>query len=329
MMIGLWPRPGELARPHPPWGYTLGLRELDLNLLPVFEAIYLERNLTRASETLHMTQPAVSNALARMRVHFADPLFVRAGRGVAPTSQAEALIGPVREALTRLRVGLLRVGEFIPDRSERVFNIAARDTGMAVLLPRLAGELERQAPGVCLRWHQLERTAIPVELASGRLDFALDVPHVAQLRGGELEHVPLLREAHVCVMRRGHPAARRKLDLPRWLGLRHITVSSRRVGRSLVEQAARKQGHTLRSCLRLPHYLPAFQTVLASDCVLTAPQALALAHEVIRKPLPLPVPPLSLHLYFRSDAGQDPALAWLRGLLQRLAAERPTRPTTA
>ena len=99
----------------------MNLRTLDLNLLPVLEAIHAERSLTRASEVLNITQPAVSNALARLRTHFEDPLFVREGRGVKPTAMAEALMPAVREALDRLRAGLEPRSVFEPCRGNPVW----------------------------------------------------------------------------------------------------------------------------------------------------------------------------------------------------------------
>ena len=116
----------------------MNLRSLDLNLLPVLEAVYAERSLTRASETLRITQPAVSNALSRLRAHFEDPLFVREGRGVKPTAMAEALMPAVRDALDRLRAGLEPRSAFEPSSSTRVFNISAGDTSAYLIAPGLA-----------------------------------------------------------------------------------------------------------------------------------------------------------------------------------------------
>jgi hypothetical protein len=131
--------------------HRMNLRSLDLNLLPVLEAIHTERSLTRASESLHITQPAVSNALARLRLHFEDPLFVREGRGVKPTAMAEALMPAVREALDRLRAGLEPRSEFDPARSTRVFNISARDASAYMLAAPLARRLDAGArPADCL-----------------------------------------------------------------------------------------------------------------------------------------------------------------------------------
>ena len=138
---------------------------IDLNLPPVFEAVHVERSLTRAGEVLNVTQPAVKQ-LARLRDVFGDPLFVRAGRGVAPTAKAETLIAPVREALIRLRSGLDPASAFDARTSERAFNIASRDTSSSAVIPRLVKRLEKIAPNVRLNFHVVERHDIPLELAS-------------------------------------------------------------------------------------------------------------------------------------------------------------------
>lgn len=287
----------------------MNLRNLDLNLLPVFEAIYLERSLTRASEALHITQPAVSNALARMRLHFGDALFVRSARGMAPTSMAEALIGPVREALTRLRAGLEQQGKFVPATSTRVFNIAVRDVGVFTLGPPVMRMLLKEGPDIRINWRQINRADMVPELASGRMDVAIDVPLAAK---GEIESAPLMTDHYVCVMRRGHPAARRALDLDRFLGLPHLSVSSRRAGRSIVEEALRRLGRRFSPVSRLSHFLPAMQMVMATDCVLMMPQSLTQNFDVTVRKLPFEAPPLVLNLYWKGEASEDSGLRWLR-----------------
>jgi DNA-binding transcriptional LysR family regulator len=291
-------------------GDDMNLRGIDLNLLPVFEAVYVERSLTRAGEVLNVTQPAVSNALARLRDVFGDPLFVRSGRGVAPTPKALALIGPVREALTRLRSGLDPASAFDPGTSERAFNIASRDTSSSAVIPRLVGRLEKIAPGVRLHFHVVERHDIPMELASGRLDFAFDL---AVLARPDLESAPLFSDRWVCVLRRDHPKAKRKLSLEAFLSLRHIVASSRRQGRTVVDEALSRVGEKMRATIRTPLYQPAFHAVMSSDLALVAPLSLARRYDVAVRDLPFDTPGLDLLLFWRRDSAEEPATKWLRG----------------
>ena len=290
----------------------MNLRSLDLNLLPVLEAVYSERSLTRASETLHITQPAVSNALARLRTHFEDPLFVREGRGVKPTAMAEALMPAVRDALDRLRAGLEPRSAFEPSRSTRVFNISARDAGAFMIAPSLARRLQDIAPGVRIAWTQLNRGAISTELASGRLDLAIDIPGI---RGTDLEREPLMTTPYVCVVSKDHPLSGRQMTFEAFLELRHVVVSSRREGRSYVEEVARSHGARITPVMRLPTYMPALEIVKYTDLALTAPALLAQSPGLVSHDLPGVFPALDSELYWRRENSEDAALTWLRALI--------------
>jgi len=290
----------------------MNLRGIDLNLLPIFEAIYTERSLTRASEVLHVTQPALSNALVRLRRAFGDPLFIRSGRGMTPTTEAEQLIGPVRDAMARLRAGLDRGQGFDPKSSERAFNIAAGEVATSALAPTLANSLLVEAPRVRFFFHQTDRAAIALELAARRLDFAIDIAALAQ---PDLESRPFLEDPYVCVLRRGHPSARRRLTLDLLLRLTHIAVSSRRGGRTVVDLALNRIGERLRPVMRFPHYAPAFHVVTTTDFALIAPLSLARIHDVVIRPLPLEGLNLTLYLHWRRDTDKDPATVWARGHL--------------
>ena len=294
----------------------MNLRTIDLNLLPVLEAVYTERSLTRASETLRITQPAVSNALARLRVHFEDPLFVREGRGVKPTAMAEALMPAVRDALDRLRAGLESRSVFEPAHSTRVFNISARDAGAFMMAPALAKRMETEAPGVRISWSQVNRTAISTELASGRLDLAIEIDG---LRGADLERQHLLATPYACAMANDHPLADEPMTQARFLELRHIAVSSRREGRSYVEEIVRTAGHRITPVLRLPHYMPAIEIVRQTHLAVTAPLPLVEHAGVKVFALPFDYRPLDSVLYWRRENAEDPALTWLKGLLTEIA----------
>lgn len=295
----------------------MNLRTLDLNLLPVLEAIHSERSLTRASESLHITQPAVSNALARLRLHFEDPLFVREGRGVKPTAMAEALMPAVREALDRLRAGLEPRSTFEAARSTRVFNISARDAAAYVFAPPLAERLEAEAPGVRISWAQAQRGAISTELASGRLDLAIDVP---DLRGAGMESHSLSATPYACVLSHTHPWADGPLTAERFVAMRHIAVSSRREGRSLVEEMARAAGHRITPVLRLANHQPALETVRLTHLALVAPRPMAEASGLAVLDLPFDPPELASVLYWRREKSEDPALTWLRRVIGDVSA---------
>lgn len=298
----------------------MNLRSLDLNLLPVLEAVYTERSLTRASEMLHITQPAVSNALSRLRTHFEDPLFVREGRGVKPTAMAEALMPAVREALDRLRAGLEPRSSFEPSRSTRVFNISARDAGAFLLAPALAERLETEAPGVRISWSQLNRAAVATELASGRLDLAIDV---ADLLGTDMERTMLLTTPYACALAPDHPLAEGPLTTEAFLDLRHIAVSSRREGRSLIEEMARSLGRRITPAQRLPHHMPALEAVRRTRLALVAPRPIVENAGLVLHDLPFEFPEPETALYWHREYAGDPALSWLRGVIGDVTRPSP------
>jgi len=293
----------------------MNLRSIDLNLLPVFEAIYAERSITRASEALHITQPAVSNALARLRRAVDDPLFVRAHQGMTPTPAAQALIGPVREALARLRSGLGQRARFDPAASERIFTVSASDTAAAAIAPALVKALVKAlgpAPRVRFHWVQADRSDVPGELASGQIDFAIDIDTLAR---PELDSAPLFEDRYVCALRCDHPKARKKLSLSTFLALQHIAVSSRRTGRSVVDMTLSQMGERIRPFMRFRHFLPAFHVVMTSDVAVVAPRSIALSYDVTVCELPFEAPTLGLSLFWRRDAGHDGAIVWARDQL--------------
>jgi DNA-binding transcriptional LysR family regulator len=288
----------------------VNLAQIDLNLFLVFEVIYTEGNLTRASEILHVTQPAVSNALARLRQTLGDPLFVRSGRSMVPTPAAQNLIGPVREAMRQLQGGIATRARFDPATANRVFHLAMRDLTASLVMPTLMRRLRERAPQLRLQCHELERREAERELAAGKLDFAIDSTPLGR---GRLNGLPLLHGDYVCVMRRGHPLGRRALTLERYLALPQVTVSGRERGLSYIDLALGRIGAQANTVLRLPHYQPAFHVVLSSDLALSAPRSLAAWYDVEVKELPFEVPRQDSQLYWHLNAEHDPAHVWLRG----------------
>ena len=295
----------------------MNLSGVDLNLFVVFDMIYAERSLTRASELLNITQPAVSNALSRLRVAFDDPLFVRVGRAMVPSPLAQNLIGPVRQSLRQLRATIDGGRRFDPKTSEKVFSIGLRDSADTRLMPLLLRNLAVAAPGVRIHCAALDRREIAGELASGQLDLAIDIPEIARL---ELNSVRILADRYVCVMRRGHPLARNELSLGDFLAAKHILVSGRRSGRGYVEIALGRLGHQMTTTLRLAHFQPAFHVVAETDMLLTTPLSLARKYDVVVKELPFFAQPLETLLYWHRNADEDPANVWMRTQLMNAAA---------
>ena len=304
----------------------MNLSKVDLNLFIVFDAIYTEANLTRAGQIIGITQPAVSNALARLRETFNDPLFVRTAQGMVPTPMAQNIISPVRSALALLRVSVQESRTFNPLQASKTFRISMTDLTEAVILPPLFQRLRRQAPAVVIESFLAHRRETTSDLAAGRLDFAVDAPLNTD---AQVRHIKLMEDRYVCAMRQGHPlAGKASISLDESLALTHIHISTRRNGLGQVDLALGKIGQQRKITLRSQHYLMASNVLQQTDMVMTVPERFARRHGLHFVALPISeLPSVETHLYWHESTEQDPANRWMREQLievcqQQLALEK-------
>ena len=295
------------------------LNRVDLNLFVIFEAIYTERNLTRAAAALSLTQPAVSNALNRLRSMLDDELFVRQPRGMLPTPMADTIIGQVREALSKLNFCLDERLEFDPLQSEKVFRLSMNDLAEFMMLPPLMKVLQARAPNMQVHCYYRGRENLVRELASGQLDLAVDVPLISD---PTLCQLPLKAESYVCMVRMDHPAIGERLSLAEYLSLDHLQVSSRRSGGGQVEEALNKLGKRRRVAMRVQHSMMAPQIISQSNLAWTAPRSLAGHFELKVVGLPFKMAKLGWHLYWHKNADNDPANQWLRETLLDITSKQ-------
>ncbi len=295
------------------------LQHVDLNLFLVFDAIYTERNLTRVAQRLCITQPAVSNALARLRKSLNDPLFVRTPQAMVPTPVAESMIGPVREALQLLNTSVQLGGSFDPLSAENTFKLGMHDVIEAAVLPALLAALRERAPRLSLACHSVPRADLVTEFAAGKLDLAIDIP---ALNHPDLCHEPLMEVPYVCLIRPDHPEVGEELTLEQYLALPHLHVSSRRRGGGYVDAALSKLGRTRRIQMRIEHYLVALRLIERTDLLLTVPLNLAFQTKLKILPLPFEMEAQQWHLYWHRSADKDRANRWLRALIIDLNADK-------
>ncbi|MFG1270832.1 LysR family transcriptional regulator [Xanthobacter versatilis] len=300
------------------------ISRLDLNLFVVLDAIYTEGNITRAARTLNLTQPALSHALGRLRRVFDDPLFIRQGSAMMPTPMVRSLIGPVRQSLKTLAASVQQAKAFDPAAAQRTFTIGFRDVMEARILRPLMAWLDREAPGVEIASVRIEGDVLESDLAGGVLDLAVEV-----LRPGlssRVQRMPLTRDELVVVAGDGHPALAGGLNLDRYLAAGHVLVSSRRSGIGLEDVELARLGHQRRVRLRCQQYYAACRVAAETELLLTMPGQYArminrgLATTI--HPFPLPVPPVTIYLYWHEQAALDPANQWVRGVLGALMAEQ-------
>ena len=291
------------------------ISRVDLNLFIVFEAIYAEGSITRASLKMNLTQPAISHALNRLRQLFGDPLFERQGHVMVPTPLARSIIEPVRLSLRGFEVTLNGAERFDPAASTRNFTLALRDVLEASALPPLMAQLAQQAPSVALNALQVGRRELESELAAGTLDAAIDI--LLPL-SSDIRHMRLATDQTVVLARREHPQIQGALDRDTYLQQGHVLASSRRRGPGLEDVELSRLGLQRQIRLRCQHYFAACRVVSQTDLLLTMPERLArvVNQQFGNQILPFPleaVPALDIYLYWHANVDNDPANMWLRG----------------
>lgn len=298
---------------------------IDLNLFVAFEAIYAERSVTRAATRLHLSQPAVSHALNRLRSVFGDPLFERRGRTMVPTAVAHQSIDAVRDALRLLDDTLVGATRFDPAQARRQFTIGVRNHLEVVVLPELAARMTVEAPGVTVSFVRAERRELERELTSGVLDVAIDVllPLDETIRRERIQTAPL-----VVAARHDHPAVVAGLDLGAYLAHGHVQVSGRRLGMSIEDFELSRQGLGRDVRLRCQTYGAAWSAIRATPLLLTLaePYAAVLSadtDDVVVVECPIDVPPMEWHLYWHESQDADPANSWIRHQIETLPWSRP------
>jgi DNA-binding transcriptional LysR family regulator len=312
---------------------STNFRTLDLNLLRVFDEVMSERNLTRAARNLSMSQPAVSNALRRLRAALDDDVVVRAGYGVEPTPRALALWPAVRDALESLRAAIAP-SDFDAARASVSFVLAMADATAALLVPPMVRRLEREAPGVSLRIRPLTTRDPRPLLSSAELDAAVGyfpgvVTALTQkvMQDGmpeSTEHARLYDGRYVCVMRRGHPLSLSPLTLDAYCSARHLLVSFSGRPFGYVDEALAALGRTRRIVLTVNQFFTAGQVVAHSDLLTVLPAhflpSTGIAASLAVARLPMDVSPVHVDLLWHRRQHARPAHAWLRQTIIEAAA---------
>lgn len=294
------------------------LQNVDLNLFLVFDAVYTERNLTRAAERLCITQPAVSNALSRLRSSLGDPLFVRTPKAMIPTPVAENMVGQVREALRLLNASVQLGDHFDPSQAEHDFKLSMHDVNEANLLPSLLASIQNEAPHISISSYTVPRNDLVKEMAAGQLDMAIDVDVINH---PDLCHRPLVNVPYVCMVRSDHPGVGDTLSMEQYLALSHVHVSSRRQGAGHVDWALSRLGYWRDIKVRTTHHMVAPQIVAKTNLAMTVPSTFASDTNLKVLPLPFSVRSVDWHLYWHRSADQDKANQWLRELIVSLMAQ--------
>ncbi|MBT9505689.1 LysR family transcriptional regulator [Rhodoferax sp.] len=301
------------------------IKDIDLNLLRLFDVVYRTRNVSRAAELLDLTQPAVSQGLTRLRLLIKDPLFMRAPGGVQPSPKADRLADAVRSALSTIEQAFNESVQFEPLQSRKTFRIHMSDIGESRFLPTLMMGLRESAPGVRIETSALPANTIGDALDSGRIDFAIGfLPTVK-----DTQRVQLLKDRYVVLLRAGHPFVQK-------------FKRRKKSGNALLEDlkqlefvAVRTHSDTLRILqllqledrLRLTteHFLVLPAIVRATDLCVVMPRNIARGfaqeggYAIIEPAFPLRDFTVSLHWSKRFES--DPGNRWMRQSLLALHAD--------
>lgn len=296
---------------------------LDLNLLRIFDVVMSERNLTRAANRLAMTQPAVSNALRRLRDSLGDELLIRTAHGVRPTPHADELWPAVRRALSDLEAAMAPQ-TFDVSTTQATFRMAMADATAALWLPALVRAIERDAPGVNVRMVQLTTRDPRPMLLRGDIDLSIGFfPGVVAQLAGEadtpIRHELLYSGQYVCVMRQHHPLARAELTLDTFCAANHLLVSFSGRAHGLVNDALERLGRERRILLTVNQFFTAGRVVANSDLLMVLPRhliaATGMSTELIAKEIPFELPPVQVDMLWHQRDARNPAHQWLRDRL--------------
>jgi DNA-binding transcriptional LysR family regulator len=308
---------------------TPNFRTLDLNLLRVFDEVMAEGSLTRAARNLSLTQPAVSNALRRLRETLGDELVQRSGQGMAPTPRARAIWPAVREALAQLQSSLIP-NEFVPAEANTSFVLAMSDATAAELIPGLTETLEKQAPRVTLRVVPLTtrdpRSMLDEEacdLAVGYFPSML-ADLTARTQSGEPQpffHQRLFTGEYVCVMRKDHPLAQGPLTIDAFCAARHMLVSFSGRPFGFIDEALATLGRERFVVLTVNQFFTAARVVANANLLTVLPlhflKVTGFADQLVFRPLPFEVSPVLVDAVWHRRNQQRSSHVWLREVVQR------------
>nr|WP_315492695.1 LysR family transcriptional regulator [uncultured Pseudomonas sp.] len=297
------------------------LRRVDLNLLVILDALLSEQHVTRAAERLHLSQPAVSHALGRLRDLLGDPLLVRQGGGLVATARALELAAPLADALVQVQ-SLLAPNRFDPASARRTFRLAMSDYGAALLLPGLVRALREQAPGIDLAITHASREGMQEGVLSGEIDLAAGVfPDLP----AELRSTPLFEEHYACLVDRDSLPAGGGLDLPTYLARPHVLLEMRGSGTPEIERALTAIRERRHVAISLPHWGIAPQLIQGTDLILTVSSQGLLnidSRRLLVVPPPFHIPSFGFVLAWHKRRAGDGALQWLITQVQDVLAKR-------
>lgn len=303
------------------WYIAMNLRSVDLNLLVIFDALMQERHVTRAALRIPMSQPAMSNALARLRHLFKDDLFIRSGGTMEPTPRAVELSEAVRQILRQTERLMSSDVYFDPTAAVQEFSARMSDLVGCLVLPKVLSVLAETAPGVSLDIIHLSPEKTVQALEADQLDFGLSM----QLQhASNIKSEVLFMDQMVCVMRADHPLTSGKLTLARFLEAEHLRVAMSPTDIRFVDNVLAEQGCARKVVAKIPHWLLVPQILQETNLIAVISGKLAARFSSGRlkvRPLPFPSEPFSWDIYWHRRNDNSAAHRWIRGLVASVCAD--------
>ena len=292
------------------------MQKFDLNLLPVVVAIAEEKSVSRAAQSLGMSQPAVSSALHRLRLLFNDELFVRTASGMQPTPRALMLIEPAREILARVAEDVLQSEVFNTAKPIHV-TVALSDSGEMVVLPTLLRRIQEEAPNATLSSVTLPASELEQALESGRIDLA--VGYFPDILSNNFFQQRLFSHGFTCLVRAQHKIRGKELSMQQFLDLGHAVVKAEGRSQEVFERFLQSRNVQRRVVLSTPHFMSIPFIVATTDLVATVPLAVgtsfaSFANIRLIKP-PFDIPSFDLRQNWHRKFNHDPKNIWLRNLI--------------
>jgi DNA-binding transcriptional LysR family regulator len=291
------------------------VQSIDLNLLPIAQALLAERSVTRAAARLHLSVPATSRALDRCRATFADPLLVRAGRGLAITARGAELLVELDSTLESIARTLQRPAEFDPRRHRATYTIRANEVIVAILAGPWLETIARHAPDVRLRFDG-ESTDDIEALRRGDASFAIGS------YGGLTNDVirqHLIQEDLVGMLRAEHPMAAKRITPARFAALRHVVTSRRGIARGPIDELLEELGLRRNITAVVASFSAAVGMCVTSDLTTLAPRRLLTVigspSSIVHFTPPIPLPPVNVDVIWHRRHHHDPPHQWLRQTL--------------
>jgi DNA-binding transcriptional LysR family regulator len=298
------------------------LHEIDLNLLVVFNQLLVERRVSKVADNLGISQPAVSNSLAKLRKLFGDELFLRTPKGMEPTPFADQLAESVSYALAMIHSGVNQRSRFDPSSERGSFTVGMTDIGEISFLPELIARVKREAPGIALSTVRNTTVNLRDELESGKVDMAIGL--LPQLKAGFFQR-RLFRQRYVCLMRSGHRLDKKRMTLSEFASAEHLVVVSAGTGHGKVDELLQRSGIERTVRLTVPHYVSVGHILQRSELITTVPERLA---DRLLEPFglakvahPAKLPEVAINAFWHAKYHRAPANRWLRSVVFELFAE--------